>query len=267
MVSIAGGAFAVACIILASGAYSRTYSRSFEADDFWKCKLLKYGYPCFFLVYFLVITLVPVLYGIQKDDGGCATAQLPFEVDIIAGVAIFIGMAMDFSLAVVMDAKSKDSDKAEYIPLIPTYERLKKLNADSWVVLLFTGLLAKVDTYTDIAFIVIAKSCGSALWIPATVVLCIAIFVSQCGPMCLGGMVALVRTSYTSCCSVQFPFQSTITNEPQLVQDSHRMTDLLLAPCVCLLCVRVACRGFGFFLQEVSGIFIVAAHWWRRRPR
>jgi hypothetical protein len=121
MVSIAGGAFAVACIILASGAYSRTYNRSFEADYLYKCKLLQFGYPCFFLVYFLVITLVPVLYGVEKDDGGCATAQLPFEADIIAGVVIFIGMMMDFSLAMVMDTKSKDSDNAEYIPLMPTY--------------------------------------------------------------------------------------------------------------------------------------------------
>jgi hypothetical protein len=38
------------------------------------------------------------------------------------------------------------------------------------------------------------------------------------------------------------------------------LTDLLLVPCVRLLCVRVALRGFGFFLQEVSDVFIVAAH-------
>jgi hypothetical protein len=40
-----------------------------------------------------------------------------------------------------------------------------------------------------------------------------------------------------------------------LVEAATVLTDLLLAPCVCLLCVRVAFRGFGFFLQEVSGVF------------
>jgi hypothetical protein len=145
-------------------------------------------------VYFLVITLVPALYGVQKEVGGCAMAHLPFEADVIAGIAIFIGMAMDFSLAMVMVTKSKDPENTtKYIPLIPTCERLCKFNPDSWVVLLFTGLLAKVDTYTDIAFIVIARSCGSALWIPATVVLSIGIFAGQCGPMCLGGYAAIVR--------------------------------------------------------------------------
>jgi hypothetical protein len=168
LAATAGGAFAISCVILAAVAYSCTYSRSFEADELWKCTLFRFGYPCFFLVYFLAITLVPALYGVEKDDGGCAMAHLPFEADVIAGIAIFIGMAMDFSLAMVMVTKSKDPDyTAEYIPLIPTCKRLCKFNLDSWVVLLFTGLLAKVDTYTDIAFVVIAKSCGSALWIPA----------------------------------------------------------------------------------------------------
>jgi hypothetical protein len=191
----AGGAFAIACCILAAGAYSCTYSRSFEADDFGLCKLFHFGYPCFFLVYFLVITLVPALYGVEKNGGGCAMAHLPFEADVIAGIAIFIGMAMDFSLATVMVTDSKNPhNTTKYIPLIPTCKRLCKFNLDSWVVLLFTGLLAKVDTYTDIAFVIIARSCGSALWIPATVVLSIGIFAGQFGPMCCAvGLVAVVR--------------------------------------------------------------------------
>jgi hypothetical protein len=183
--SLVLGGVAVACCALAAVAYSYSNKHTFEPDDFYKCKLLKFGYPVYFILYFLTITLVPILNGVEKGD--CATTHLPLNSEIIVGVAIFMGLMMDLCLAMVLKpvevARETSVEKTPNIPLFPP---------DSWVVLLFTGVLAKVDTYTDIAFIVIAHSCGSPLWVPAVSVLCIAIFFSQCGPMCVGGLSALV---------------------------------------------------------------------------
>jgi hypothetical protein len=192
--SLVLGGVAVTCCVLAAVFYSCSYKHTFKPNHFYECKLFKFGYPVYFILYFLTITLVPILSGGEKGD--CATTHLPLNTEIIAGVAIFMGLMMDLCLAMVLKGlDSKDTtEKDKYIPLTPTFERLLKLNPDSWVVLLFTGVLAKVDTYTDIAFIVIAHSCGSPLWVPAVSVLCIAIFFSQCGPMCYGGFLSLVSS-------------------------------------------------------------------------
>jgi hypothetical protein len=189
--SLVLGGVAIACCALTAVVYSYSNKHTFEPNDFFECKLYKFGYPVYFILYFLTTTIVPILNGVEKGD--CATTHLPLNSEIIVGVVIFMGLMMDLCFAMVLTGNSKDTTKKDkYIPLTPTFERLLKLNPDSWVVLLFTGVLAKVDTYTDIAFIAIAHSCGSPLWVPAVSVLCIAIFFSQCGPMCLGGITALV---------------------------------------------------------------------------
>jgi hypothetical protein len=172
--SLVLGGVAIACCALVAAFYSHSNKHTFKPGDFYKCKLYKFGYPVYFILYFLTITLVPILNGVEKGD--CATTHLPLNSEIIAGVVIFVGLMMDVCFMMVLKGvDSKDTTK--------NY---------NWVALLVTGFLAKVDTYTDISFIVIAHSCGSPLWVPAVSVLCIAIFFSQCGPMCFGGVVSIV---------------------------------------------------------------------------
>jgi hypothetical protein len=94
-------------------------------------------------------------------------------------VVIFAGMCLDYMYARTAQLRRSKSS----MPLV--------LDLDSWVVLIVSGGLAKVDTYTDICFVVIAHRCGDDLWLPALVLLCIAVGVTQLVPMVYGSYVSV----------------------------------------------------------------------------
>ena len=158
-------------------------------SDFNHWNLLRVGYPVYFLVYFLTITLAPTFFGPALGDS-CPTTVIQPEADAFAGFIIFAGVCLDFLFARTVNFKTVR------LPVLPTFRNIRHFNLDSWVTLLLTGAVAKIDTYTDVCFVVIAHGCGDSLWFPAFVLMSIAIFLTQLAPMLYGSY--LTTTKYDS---------------------------------------------------------------------
>jgi hypothetical protein len=133
-----------------------------------------YAIPVANLAHWLSIVAFPVHYGVVSCQKG-----MPWECHIIFAVVLWIGISVDVCVASAVTSEPWFWRARRLVPGICS----TGLITNSGFYLL-TGTLAKLDTYTDICFVLIARECGSPLWKWAAGFAVVGIGTSQLLPNC-----------------------------------------------------------------------------------
>lgn len=133
-----------------------------------------YAIPVANLAHWLSIVAFPLHYGVVSCQKG-----IPWECHIIFAVVLWIGLSVDVCVASAVTSEPWFWRARRLVPGICS----TGLITNSGFYLL-TGTLAKLDTYTDICFVLIARECGSPLWKWAAGFAVVGIGTSQLLPNC-----------------------------------------------------------------------------------